>query len=119
MSRGGVEDVQLRRTIRDRRGDEVTTEALVTFERCQSIPRTLGESSERGAVTLEGFTVFVPPQEAEWDASVEPDDRQVMSTDQIFVRGRWHSIEGEPADYWNRRGRSEGILIVTEKAVLA
>ena len=119
MSTKGKEQVALRRVDRNDYGDREVTNTLVVFMNCAVIPRTLGEDSERGSVAVAGHQVYVPPQRAQWSASVDEEDREVKDTDQLHVRGEWTDIEGHPADYVDLKGRAKGTIITTRGEVVA
>lgn len=119
MSVKGSSTIELRRVTRDAYGDRTPTATLVTFKKCVVIPRTLGEDNDRGAITLKGHQVFVPPQSPEWDTSVVLEDQEIKDTDQLLVRGEWTDIEGVPAAYENLKGKWVGTMVTTRGEVVA
>ena len=82
------ETVTRRRPVgRDRFGDPLPgAPADVDMAGCLVAPLDTREGADRANTIVTGFTVLVPQP---WD--VEP-------SDQLYVRGHWRSVIGEPFD---------------------
>lgn len=110
----GKETVSLRRVTRDRHGDEIVTDTLVTFKGCAVLPRVLGEDNDRGSLAIPGYTVFIPPANYVWASEVSAPDQTVYHTDQLLVRGKWLGIEGEVQVYVDLKGKLKGTFATTK-----
>lgn len=121
MSVKGAEEVAVWRSPgKDRMGDAIPAAQVATLKRCITIPRDSSETQDVrvGFYTIDGFQVYVPPQDVEWtfpetwkaSAKVEG----LLDTDTIEVRGKRRAVLGTPEPYRNRRGRDVGTIITTK-----
>lgn len=106
MAAKGTEEVVVRRApTKDRLGDVVPGEVVGTLTRCIVWPRSSSEDSNRGIVTIEGLTVFVPA----------PVATMPLGSDVVEVRGQTHQIEGAVGDWRKKNGRKVGIMFETTR----
>lgn len=110
MPAKGVEELVVRRPVKDRYGD-VTGEAAVAYQD-QAIlwPRAATETGDRGVVTIEGLHVFVPDGRTTWDPAVPPAERVIQSSDVITARDLRWEIDEAVGDWRKKTGKKVGLL---------
>lgn len=106
MAAKGTETVEVfEKGTRDRLNNVVDGPKKGDLKRCIIFPRETSEDSNRGTITIEGYTVWAPA----------PIAIPLSSTDTVVARGRRWSVEGVPGDWRSKRGKKLGVMLTLQK----